>query len=219
MQLWKGKALFKKWHRSRRKLFKDDEYRVKQSRLLLGQGNNDKALKILNLTRGEEYYAEVLKGCIYLYQGDAVEALTCFKAGAERWPDIIDFYYYGILAAKCTKDNKIEKDLFEEGIKQLNCMQRYGTSRKDYFMNFASLYSLSGDFDMAKKYFKLSSSMPMCVYCDCCNCQEVPIRVGIMHYFMGDKELFLEEFAKAEEIKPDDIDIAGFKSLVQNKRL
>lgn len=101
-----AEKMLKLWQSSRRKLFKDDPYRVKAGELLIGKREYKKAKAMLDPAEVNEFAAREYLGAPYLYEGKAKKALRYFLSGIKEWPDNVESYYYAAIAGLMSGNEK-----------------------------------------------------------------------------------------------------------------
>lgn len=214
-----AEKMLKLWQKSRKKLFKDDAYKVKAGKLYIAKGEYKKAKEILDMAEVSESEAREYMGSLNLYEGKPKKALKYFLSGIKEWPDYIEFYYYAALASLVSGDHQKAEYFAKKGLKQLEQNQKMGGQLKDRYKCMGGFYSLLGDYEKAQMYFEKGMKSPMCIFCKACQCQELYTKMAVMYQLMGDTEKCREALARAEKIKPDDFDVAVLKQLLDKKLL
>lgn len=214
-----AKKSLKRWQRARKKLFKDDDYRIREARLYLKQGQDKKARELLDQAEVSDGWARQMLGTCWLYEGNTRKAMKYLVSGIKEWPENAEFYLFASLA--CLMDRKPEKvkEYASRGLELMKKEQRIGFSRKKWYKNMVLAYTMLEDYDRAQQYLQEAMEAPMCVDCLGCACSEAAVSAALFHHRMGDEAGCMEILGQAKKADPDDYDIRGIEALIRQNRI
>lgn len=214
-----AEKMLKLWQSSRRKLFKDDIYRVKVGRLFVQKREYRKAKAAFDQAEVNESLARRYLGMLNLYEGKPKKALKYFLSAIKEWPEDGDLYSYAAIANLILGRDEEVKKLASMGLALKQKNTKAGGELKEKYQDIGEFYILLRDFENAQKYLDKALKSPLCWYCKNCLCHEIYIRMALLHYFMGEEEKCQEMLERASEIQPNDLDVIGLRRLMKEKLL
>lgn len=214
-----AEKMLKLWQSSRRKLFKDDIYRVKAGRLFVQKREYRKAKSLFDQAEVNESLARKYLGMLNLYEGKTKKALKYLLSAIKEWPEEGDLYFYAAIANLILGKDKEGKRLANIGLSLKQQNTKAGADLKEKYQDIGAFYILLGDFENAKKYLDKALKAPLCRCCKNCRCHEIYIRMALLYYFMGEEKKCQEMLKRASEIQPNDLDIIGLRKLMNEKLL
>lgn len=214
-----AEKMLKLWQSARRKLFKDDIYRVKAGRLFLQKREYKKAKSFFDQAEVNESLARKYLGMLNLYEGKPKKALKYLLSAIKEWPKEGDLYFYAAIANLILGKDEEVKRLASIGLSLKQQNTKAGGDLKEKYQDIGAFYILLGDFENARKYLDKALKSPLCWYCKNCRCHEVYIRIALLHHFMGEEKKCREMLDRASEIQPNDLDVIGLRRLMNEKLL
>lgn len=214
-----AEKMLKCWQSSRRKLFKDDVYRVKAGRLFVQKREYRKAKEVFDQAEVNESLAKNYLGRLNLYEGKPKKALKYLLSGIKEWPEDGDLYFYAAIANLVLGKDEEAKRLASIGLSLKQKNTKAGGELKEKYQDIGAFYILLGDFENARKYLDKSLKSPLCWYCNNCCCHEIYISIALLHHFMGEEKKCHEMLTKASKIQPNDLDVIGLRKLIDEKLL